>query len=269
MNENTKIWNALAKTDPAHTKKFTRAGGFRGTAVKPIYMDRQMTEQFGPCGKGWGMSQPKFDVVQADSRTLVYCTVAVWWENPEQKVYGVGGDVVRGENRSGPVYDDEAFKKAYTDALSNAMKHLGMAADIHMGLHDDDKYVAELNKQFTANGTGEQGSGNPPAVPDDGAGPPKDSRDPNWQGPLNKTKLKAELENLFERIGNATFEEELVGIVEDEFAQIIKQAKHDMPGWITGEDEPVEDGFEPLKRRYTAKLRFLRGVQQQQEGKAA
>src|SRR5690554_2076086 len=34
---NLDLWNRLGKTDPAHTKKFSRAGGFKGTAIKPIY----------------------------------------------------------------------------------------------------------------------------------------------------------------------------------------------------------------------------------------
>ena len=39
--------------------------------------------------------------------------------------------------------DDEAFKKAYTDALTNALKLLGVGADVHMGLWDGNKYADE------------------------------------------------------------------------------------------------------------------------------
>ena len=46
--------------------------------------------------------------------------------------------------------DDEAFKKAYTDALSNAMKFIGVAADVHMGLFDDNKYVQQVRGEFEA-----------------------------------------------------------------------------------------------------------------------
>ena len=148
MSENTKIWDALAKTDPAHTKKFSRAGGFRGTSVKPIYTTHKMTEQFGPAGKGWGMSEPVFQVVPAGDQILVYCTVGLWWGQRDQIVYGVGGDIVWGKNKNGAYVDDEAFKKSYTDALSNAMKQIGMSADIHMGQHDDDKYVSALREEF-------------------------------------------------------------------------------------------------------------------------
>ena len=46
MNDNLRIWNVLSKTDPKHTKQFKRAGGFSGTAMKPIWVIKQMTELF-------------------------------------------------------------------------------------------------------------------------------------------------------------------------------------------------------------------------------
>jgi hypothetical protein len=150
VSENLKLWNVLEKTDPAHTKKFTRAGGFKGTAVKPIYCDRKMTEQFGACGIGWGMTEPRFEVVPVGEEIAVYCTVGLWHGDHVNLVYGVGGDFVAKKNKNGLFADDEAFKKAYTDALGNAMKHLGMSADIHMGQHDDDKYVTALRREIDA-----------------------------------------------------------------------------------------------------------------------
>ena len=53
MSENTRLWDMLGRTDPAHTKSFTRGGGFKGTALKPMWSYRRMTEEFGPCGTGW------------------------------------------------------------------------------------------------------------------------------------------------------------------------------------------------------------------------
>src|SRR5690606_23505473 len=49
--------------------------------------------------------------------------------------------------------DDEAFKKAFTDATLNGFKALGVAADIHMGLFDDDKYVSAMEREFSAQPT--------------------------------------------------------------------------------------------------------------------
>jgi hypothetical protein len=152
-----RIWDALSKTDPSHTKGFKRAGGFQGTAVKPIWTIKRMTEQFGPAGTGWGMDEPRFDVVNAGDEILVFCTVHLWYVEPAvgskvAGVYGVGGDKVMGKNKYGAFTNDEAFKASYTDALSNAMKQIGVAADIHMGLFDDSKYRREIEQEF-ASGT--------------------------------------------------------------------------------------------------------------------
>lgn len=152
MTDNLRIWNALSKTDPKHTKQFSRAGGFKGTATKPIWLTMRLTEHFGPAGSGWGMGEPSFQVVPAGDEILVFCTVSLWYQEGSgpATVYGVGGDKVLAKRQSGSFANDEAFKASYTDALSNAMKQIGVAADIHMGLFDDQKYVREVAQEFAS-----------------------------------------------------------------------------------------------------------------------
>lgn len=142
-NQNLALWNKVSRVPKEHLKGFTRGGGFKGTAIKPMWSIHTMTEQFGPCGEGWGIGKPDFTVVPSENETLVYCTVSVWHGKPSNLVYGVGGDKVRAQFSSGPKNDDEAFKKAFTDAITNALKHIGVGADIHMGLWDGNKYVDE------------------------------------------------------------------------------------------------------------------------------
>jgi len=147
MTDNLALWNKLGKTDPAHTKGFKRAGGFGGTAIKPIYTEQKMTEEFGPCGTGWGFSEPRFETVPAsEGQIAVYCWLSLWYVldgKRSEPVFGVGGDMVVVKQSNGLRTDDEAFKKAFTDAIGNAMKHVGMSADVHMGLFDDSKYVSD------------------------------------------------------------------------------------------------------------------------------
>ena len=157
---NLAIWEKLGKTDPNQTKGFKRAGGFTGTAIKPIYTTKKMTEEFGPAGKGWGMGEPSFQTMPGhNGEVLVYCTVSLWWADAEgtvNTVFGVGGDKAVTYIKANQQYnkperwenDDEAFKKAFTDAIGNAMKHLGMSADVHMGLFDDSKYVADVQREL-------------------------------------------------------------------------------------------------------------------------
>lgn len=171
---NMAIWDKLAKTDPAHTKPFKRAGGFSGTAMKPIWMVKRLTEEFGAVGEGWGMGEPQFTLVDGgEEGTAVHCVVKCWHGTPENSFYGVGGDKAVGKNKYGLFLDDEAFKKAYTDAIGNAFKFLGAGADIHMGLFDDSKYVQATEKEFA----NDEGDGLPPKP---------------WRRPPPRTKLEGE-----------------------------------------------------------------------------
>ena len=149
-DQNLRHWDVLSRTDPRHTKPFQRAGGFRGTATKPIWIEMRLTEHFGPCGIGWGCDAPQFNLVPAGEELLVFCTLRCWYMDGEARaeVYGVGGDKVLVKQQSGLRSDDEAYKKAFTDALGNAFKHVGSNADVHMGLFEDSKYVAELRREF-------------------------------------------------------------------------------------------------------------------------
>lgn len=155
MSENLKLWSILGRTDPAHTKQFQRGGGFRGTAIKPMWSYMRMTEEFGPCGVGWGIGEPQFQVLQgAEDEKLVFCTVTVWYlrdndlTSERRQLVGVGGDKAVAKNKHGLTSDDEAFKKAMTDAVTNALKLIGVGADVHMGLFDDSKYVASMREEF-------------------------------------------------------------------------------------------------------------------------
>lgn len=148
MADNTALWDRLKKTDPKHTKEFKREGGFSGTAIKPMWVIQRLTEEFGPMGVGWGCEQPKFDVVNAGEAIAVYCTVSAWHGDQANVLWGVGGDKVAKTTKYGLQVDDEAFKKAFTDALMNAFKFIGVGADVHMGLFDDNKYVAGLRQEF-------------------------------------------------------------------------------------------------------------------------
>jgi hypothetical protein len=155
---NLRIWDVLKKTDPRHTKSFSRGGGFKGTAVKPIWQIEQLTRMFGPCGVGWGFDKPEFQIVDGHGvEKLVYCTVSGWYIPDPAKpddvahVFGVGGDKVIAQFSNKVANDDEAFKKAFTDAIGNAFKFIGIAADVHMGQFDDSKYVQDLQAEFVSN----------------------------------------------------------------------------------------------------------------------
>lgn len=234
MTDHMRHWLVLSKTDPAHTKAFQRAGGFRGTAIKPIWVAKNLTEHFGPFGIGWGCDRPEFTQVNAGDEILVFCTLSCWYIDGERRavVYGIGGDKIAVKRKDGRIdTDDEAFKKAFTDALGNAYKNVGSGADVHMGLFDDNKYVAAARDEFSH---------------DEKTLPKAKSRD------IFK-KLEAELreaagESLSAlRAWMADGVDQVKVMHEDFQDQLRLQAQEAIIDWKRKEAQPVEDEPEPTE----------------------
>ena len=165
-------------------------------------------------------------------------------------MYGVGGDSVLTPRNGGPFADDEAFKKAYTDAMSNAMKQIGMGADVHMGQHDDCKYVSEVNKQLHQDTN----------TPTNGALKVQQSNvsKHDWAGPLTRTKLSEELRRLRREFQDAFDNGDIDAFMalknNTDTKAVIKQAIVDMPVEWAG---PMQDG-EPYKDMFAALEKGLR-----------
>ena len=252
---NLALWNALGKTDPRHTKQFSRAGGFKGTALKPIWTIKRLTEQFGPVGIGWGMETPSFQVVPGENRELlVYCTVTCWHTSPSNTFVGVGGDKVVTYIKANSQYnrperwesDDEAFKKAFTDAVGNAFKFVGVGADIHMGQFEDSKYVRETAAEFAASeregGHSQTGAVSPQPEPE--------AKTRGLAGPYtSKAKLFAAF-NAVQREVMACGDDDMLTayLSTDEAQTVLEQCKRDAPHYLEGGDPAPED-FEPLYTR--------------------
>lgn len=169
-NPNLAMWHTLMPTDAKIsvgggekeiTKSFQRGGGFRGTAINPTYVVMRLTAAFGPVGLGWGYEIIADDVVlggpvldankQVLGHEMVQRTrIRFWWRHSENgltkqgEFHQVGQTMfVEYRKNSGTFYtDEEAWKKSLTDAITKAASHLGIAADVHLGLWDDNKYVA-------------------------------------------------------------------------------------------------------------------------------
>ena len=142
MSENMSLWRAVEKTDPSHTKKVNQRGGF--TSISAHYQVMRATEEFGPVGTGWGYEcgEPIFH------GAFVIVPVSVWYRDRSYTFGPVYGSAEMMGNRP----DSDAPKKAMTDALTKALSHLGFSADVFLGKFDDNKYVAEVTKEFAAKG---------------------------------------------------------------------------------------------------------------------
>ena len=141
MTDNMELWNKVCTTDPSHTKHVSTRGGF--TAIDAMYQIQCATEQFGVAGKGWGWSftDPLF---LPNGTVVIKCTL--WHGNKDNTVEQFGQKKMGDDSRP----DEDALKKAGTDALTKCLSYLGFNADVFLGKFDDSKYVEELRKDETA-----------------------------------------------------------------------------------------------------------------------
>ena len=135
-NPNMRIYDAVRAVPPEAIKPIT-AGRLKGKSdINPMWRIKVLTEQFGPCGEGWYTDGVRYwTVIQEKSlETAVFCELQLHtkgengWSAP---IYGIGGNTVIAAEKNGLYLDDEAYKKAYTDALSVACKALGIGADVY------------------------------------------------------------------------------------------------------------------------------------------
>lgn len=154
--DNLALWRSVEKTDPQHTKPFSRGGGFRGTATNATYLAMKATETFGPIGTGWGVKVLDEQYVEGgwlDDRTretVHKVLVELWYERDGKRgsVQQYGQTTFIGRNKNGITTDEEHAKKSLTDGMSKCLSLLGFSADIHLGRFDDNKYVEGIAQEF-------------------------------------------------------------------------------------------------------------------------
>jgi hypothetical protein len=135
--ENKLIYNKL-KSVPKEYLKTIQAGRLKGMSdIKPQWRIERMTEVFGVCGFGWKVANLRFDYKNgSDNQIVCFCYLELFIKQNDvwsDSIPGVGGSSFIANERNGLYTSDEAGKMAYTDALSVAMKMLGMASDVYMG----------------------------------------------------------------------------------------------------------------------------------------
>ena len=143
--ENMQIYEAT-RSVPEGAKKPINNGRLKGkTDINPMWRIKTLTEQFGPCGIGWkpviteksiidGANGEKVAIVDMD----LFIKVNGEWSEP---IHGTGGSMLVANERNGLYTSDEAYKMAYTDAISVCCKLLGFGADVYWNA-DTTKYTA-------------------------------------------------------------------------------------------------------------------------------
>lgn len=136
--ENMKIYEAVRKV-PKNAQKPIRGGRTNGfTDINPMWRIQTLTEQFGPCGLGWYVEvtdkrlEANYNTPTGEVSAFVDINLYVKYDGEWSKpIYGTGGAAFVANEKNGLYQSDEAFKMAYTDAISVACKALGIGADIY------------------------------------------------------------------------------------------------------------------------------------------
>ena len=149
LEKNLRFYNQ-GRTVPANALKPIKAGRLKGMSdINPMWRMKRLTEIFGPVGFGWKYTIDRQWVEPYGQEVKVFCNISLFVRDPETKEWsdaipGVGGSAVVSVESKGPYVNDEAYKMALTDALSIAMKPLGIGADIWYGEnatgHNESKY---------------------------------------------------------------------------------------------------------------------------------
>lgn len=129
------IYN-YAREVPTEAKRTIAGGKLKGfTDINPMWRIRVLTELFGPCGFGWKVVSPRYWTEPgASGEVMAYCELGLSyvldgnWSDP---VMGIGGAMAVSSNKNGLQSSDEAYKGAYTDAISVCCKMLGIGASVY------------------------------------------------------------------------------------------------------------------------------------------
>lgn len=139
---------------PENAQKKIGGGRLKGmTDINPMWRIKSLTEAFGACGFGWKVEIARQWVESgANGESAAYCNINLYVKQDGEwssAIPGTGGAMFTASEKGGIYTDDEAFKKALTDAISVACKCLGFGADIYWQA-DRTKYTERPTSQSTS-----------------------------------------------------------------------------------------------------------------------
>lgn len=147
MSANLDLWEAHADIDPKYTKAIT-GKAYKGTSPNPQYVIKCLTEMFGPVGQGFGWEVLSEAFTPLGDEILHWCRIRFWHTKRDHYYEAYGQTKALMKTKSGLMSDEDAPKKSLTDAIIKAASQLGIAANIFLGRWDDQKYVADVDKEY-------------------------------------------------------------------------------------------------------------------------
>jgi hypothetical protein len=150
-NPNMGLWERVCVTDPKAVKPIT-GKQYNGNSPKPYWIVQRLTEEFGPCGKGWGFSILNERMERLTENDVLHVAVVRFWyvsEGARCELEQIGQTkAVYKTSKGALLVDEDAPKKSVTDALVKCASYIGFAGDIFSGRWDDSKYVAWAREQY-------------------------------------------------------------------------------------------------------------------------
>jgi hypothetical protein len=241
---NMRVWNAVCRTDPKHTKRVNQRGGF--TAIDAQYQIMEATRLFGPVGEGWGYIVGEFQI----AGPLIIVPVTLWHGTRENTFGPILGCAEIGGQRP----DRDAPKKAITDAITKGLSQLGFNADVFLGLFDDNKYVAEVTAEF---------AGHPANDGSASTGEPKKRAPVKLDGPYTcPTQLMTAAREFVRTLNSIGDLGEFVAWKQTkDVKEFVNQLRRDMPDWWSGGPSVPAD-FVPLEILVSQKKRDLEQIEE-------
>lgn len=126
MTDNMALYNEVREVPQSAVKKIS--GGSYGAAglsdINPQWRIEVMTRMFGPVGTGW--TWEPVDCFERENVLYAHVVVRYLTESGEwsQPIHGYGGTKFGGRD------DSDIYKSTITDAVSNALRFLGVGADV-------------------------------------------------------------------------------------------------------------------------------------------
>lgn len=146
---NLALYNRVREV-PVEAKKNIEAGRLKGkTDINPVWRIQTLTREFGPAGIGWYTEVVERTIQESGNEKAIFLHLRLYVKDPEtnewsRPIEGFGGAMIVAAEKGGLFFDDDAFKKAYTDAISQACRSLGIGADVYWAL-DATKYQNDLS----------------------------------------------------------------------------------------------------------------------------
>ena len=142
-----------ARECPNEALKEIKGGKLQGKSdINPMWRIKKLTELFGPAGIGWKAPiTQKWTEKGAGGEVAAFVDIELYVKQDgkwSEAIQGTGGSMLVTTEKGKLVTNDEAFKMAYTDAISVACKALGFAADVYWN-NDATKYTQNNTREHT------------------------------------------------------------------------------------------------------------------------